>query len=355
MSQEADQEIGAEHPRERLGFVGHENAEAELSAAIAGGRMHHAWLICGPKGVGKATLAYRAARVLLGARQTNDHALAVDPNDPMVRQIAQLSHPDLLVVRRSVNDTTGKLRTEITVDDARKLGQFFSLKASVPGGRRVAIIDAADELNRNAANAILKTLEESPEGGVIFLVCHAAGKLLPTIRSRCRRLVLEALDDAQVRSVAGSDADPAAIVLAQGSPGRATALASAGVGSLYRKVSSALSGLPRLPLADASALAEAGGKSDFAFDVLFDVLENWLIRVAQAGAGLPILEVEPGESAGMERMARAAGGRRVVEAWDKVREVRTATHGLNLDKTASVLEALRHVRRSLAPQSARAA
>lgn len=355
MSTETDQEAGAEHPRERLTLVGHERAEAELATAISGGRMHHAWLICGPKGVGKATLVYRAARVLLGASPSYERPLAVVPSSPVVRQVAQLSHPDLMVIRRSINDTTGKPRSEITVDDARKLGQFFSLKASIPGGRRVAIIDAADELNRNAANAILKTLEEPPEGGVIFLVCHAAGRLLPTIRSRCRRLVLEPLDDDQVRSVAGDNADPAAVVLAQGSPGRAAALASVGVGALYRQVSSALSGLPRLPLADASVLAESGGKSDFAFDVLFDVLENWLVRVAQAGSGLPILEVEPGESAAMERMARAVGGRRVVEAWDKVREVRAATHGLNLDKAASVLEALRHVRRSLAPSTPRAA
>lgn len=158
---------------------------AEFEAALAGGRLHHAWLLTGPKGLGKAGFAYRAARRLLGA--TADPAygpLGSAPDDPVNRLIAARSHPDLMVLDR---DETGEARRSISVDEARRLPELF-VKAPALAKRRVAIIDAADDMNPNAANAVLKTLEEPPPGGVLLLVCHAPGKLLPTIRSRCRRL-----------------------------------------------------------------------------------------------------------------------------------------------------------------------
>ncbi len=136
-----------------------------------------------------------------------------------------LSHPDLFVLRRGLNER-GKPRREIAVDDARDLGHFFSLAPS-EGGMRVAIVDAVDDLNRNAANAILKTLEEPPARSILLLVCHAPGAILPTIRSRCRRMALRPLSDDDVRKA--SDADTGIVSLAKGRPGRAIALKAQGV------------------------------------------------------------------------------------------------------------------------------
>ena len=172
---------------------------AIFEAALANGRLHHAWLLTGPKGLGKAGFAFRAARRLLGA--TPDPAfgpLGSRSDDPVNRLIAARAHPDLTVLDR---DETGEARRSISVDEARRLPDVFA-KAAGMAGRRIAIIDAADDLNPNAANAVLKTLEEPPPGGVLLLVCHAPGRLLPTIRSRCRRLNFRAWSPEALRSFA---------------------------------------------------------------------------------------------------------------------------------------------------------
>lgn len=224
---ETDQEPGALHPRLTYAFVGHEVQEAMLAEALAGHRMHHAWMLSGPKGLGKATLAYRFARAALGAKRIKGgRPLDVDPEDEIARKIAAQAHPDLFVLRRGYNER-GRPRREITVDDARELGHFFSM-APAQGGMRVAIIDSVDDLNRNAANAILKTLEEPPAQSVLLLVCHAPGAALATIRSRCRRLALKPLSDERVREALGGKHD-GLVTLAKGRPGRAIALHAQGV------------------------------------------------------------------------------------------------------------------------------
>jgi DNA polymerase-3 subunit delta' len=184
---------------------------AAFDAALARGRLHHAWLLTGPKGLGKAAFAFRAARRLLGAAPTaGGGPLNSAADDPVNRLIAAQSHPDLLVLDR---DETGEKRRTISVDEARRLPDVFT-KAPALASRRVAIIDAADDLNPNAANAVLKTLEEPPTGSVLFLVCHAPGRLLPTIRSRCRRLVFRPWTEAELRAYAarrGLDWRPGAV------------------------------------------------------------------------------------------------------------------------------------------------
>lgn len=224
---ETDKEPETPHPRETFSFAGHEAQERVLADALDGPRLHHAWLLAGSKGLGKATLAYRFARAALGARRSGPRPLDVDPEDPVARKIAALSHPDLFVLRRGLNER-GKPRREIAVDDARELGGFFALAPS-QGGMRVAIIDAVDELNTNSANAILKILEEPPARSVLLLVCHAPGAALATIRSRCRRLALRPLSDDQVRAALGGGDDEALVQLAKGRPGRALALKAQGV------------------------------------------------------------------------------------------------------------------------------
>ena len=224
---ETDKEPGAAHPRESFAFFGHDREEAILADALASGRMHHAWLITGPKGIGKASLAYRFARAALGAKRIGPRPFDVDPEAPAARRVAALSHPDMFVLRRGFNER-GRPRREIAVDEARALSGFFTL-APAEGGMRVAIIDAVDDLNRNAANAILKTLEEPPARSALLLVCHAPGAALATIRSRCRRLALRPLNDAAMRVGLGGEQDEALLGLVKGRPGRAIALRAQGV------------------------------------------------------------------------------------------------------------------------------
>src|SRR5438445_12195385 len=159
---ETDRLEGFAHPRETTRLVGQDDALARAARAIRLGRPPQAWLITGPPGIGKATLAYRIARYLLryGATPGGPADLAAPPIDPVSRQIEAQSHPGLLVLRRRENDR-GKLKTVLDVDEIRRLGGFFGMTAAA-GGWRVAILDCADEMNDNAANALLKVLEEPP-------------------------------------------------------------------------------------------------------------------------------------------------------------------------------------------------
>ena len=182
-------------PRANPDLLGHRDAEATILEAIRAGRMHHAWLITGPEGVGKATLAYRFARRLLAGQPRDPAAepsLALEPADPVFRRVAAGSHADLLTIERMFNEKTKRMRTQIAVEDVRTINGFMSLTPA-EGGWRVVIVDGAEELNQASANALLKILEEPPPRAILLLVCAAPGRLLPTIRSRCRRLRLTPL------------------------------------------------------------------------------------------------------------------------------------------------------------------
>src|SRR5580693_2959920 len=187
----------ANAPRETFSLVGHAQVLARASRAIRSGRPPQAWLISGPPGVGKATLAYRIARYLLafGATDAGPEDLSVPGDSPAARQVAAQSHPGLLVLKRAINPKTGKLMTVLSVDEIRRLADFFGMTSGA-GGWRVAIIDTADDMNDNAANALLKMLEEPPANAMLLLLSNTQGRLLPTIRSRCQRLDLRPLDDA---------------------------------------------------------------------------------------------------------------------------------------------------------------
>jgi DNA polymerase-3 subunit delta' len=316
---ELDKEPGAPHPRETFSYVGHETEEQAFAEGLSGGRMHHAWLLAGPKGLGKATLAYRVARAALGARRTGPRPLDVDPEDLVSRRVAALSHPDLFVLRRGLNER-GRPRREIAVDDARELGHFFALAPS-EGGMRVAIVDAVDDLNRNAANAILKTLEEPPARSILLLVCHAPGAILPTIRSRCRRLGLRPLSDELVRQA--SDADTGVVALAKGRPGRAIALKAQGVDAAGADPKRA-----QAQIARGESAALLGGLYDKMAGEPFEKL-----------AGVLELAGEWTRAAGVEQ-----GGEPWAEAWSALETLRTEAEGLDMDprhalaRAASVLD-----------------
>lgn len=179
------------HPRETFRLFGLEAAETTVLDALESGRMHHAWLLTGSRGIGKATLAYRATRRALGAQpEPSLGILGAHPDDPVCRRIAAQGHSDVLALERPLDDRGGR-KAEIPVERARALGAFFA-RTSGEGGRRICIIDAADEMTVQAANAILKTLEEPPPNSLFFLIAHAPGQLPATIASRCRRLPIRA-------------------------------------------------------------------------------------------------------------------------------------------------------------------
>ncbi|MGD8327641.1 MAG: AAA family ATPase, partial [Sphingomonadales bacterium] len=166
-------------------LLGYDEAERLFLDALNSDRLHHAWLLTGPKGIGKATFAYRLSALLLSDSTNGD----IDELHPAIRLLRNEAHPDLRILKRGIDPKTGKLKSEISVADIRVLQGFLGSTAA-QGGWRIIIIDAADDLNRNAANALLKILEEPPKKVAFFLISHAPGRLLPTIRSRCRHLAL---------------------------------------------------------------------------------------------------------------------------------------------------------------------
>jgi DNA polymerase III subunit delta' len=185
-------------PNERPDQIGREAVERDLRGAIAGGGFSHGWIIAGPKGAGKATLAYRIARAMLDpAALMNAHSFDMLPEARTFRLIAQRAHPDVFIAERAWNEKTSRYQSDITVETIRKLTLFLNRTAAL-GGYRVAIIDSADDLNRNAANALLKALEEPPADTLLLLLSAAPGRLIATIRSRCRRIDLRSLDDAEI-------------------------------------------------------------------------------------------------------------------------------------------------------------
>jgi DNA polymerase-3 subunit delta' len=291
-------------PRDAATILDCEGAERAFLEALARGRLHHAWLLVGPEGVGKATFAYRAARRLLGAAPSPRFGLlGADPDDPVFRQAAGRAHPDLLLLERDNPDE--KARKWIPVEEARGLPEFFS-KSPGRAAYRVAIIDAADDLGANAANAVLKTLEEPPERGVIFLVAHRPGALLPTLRSRCRRLLFptppaEASTPWLVeRASVSEDVAHAYLRMARGAPGKALRFALAGALEVDVAVRALLARLPAIDPGAALTLADGfrGPEGVQKFALVMDRLAAALGERACAAA-------RDGE-AGAERWAEAA-------------------------------------------------
>jgi len=364
---EPDRIEGAPHPRETSTIHGQDAAAQMFLDAFNAGRLHHGWLISGPRGTGKATLAWSIARFLLATPDPDDGglfgapppatSLHVDPEHPAARQVMSGAHPGLFVLRRPVNDKTGTLRQEITVEEARRLKSFFALSAA-DGGRRVVIVDSADELNPNAANAILKLLEEPPARAVLLLVSHQPSGLLPTIRSRCRELRLRPLaapDIARALEGAGIEAahPDTLAALAAGSAGEAIRLSALGGADLYAELVALFATMPRLDRPRAIALAEAAAQRgrEEQRDLLATLLDRLMIRIARTGAtGRPPLpEAAPGEA---DLLSRLAPTPQAARAWaETAQEVGARLrHGraVNLDPAALILDTLFRIQKTAA-------
>ncbi len=355
-----DQIEGAPHPRDTLEIFGQDSAEAAFLEAYTTDRVHHAWLLTGPRGVGKATLAWRIARFLLATPPVEDDglfgapptptSLQIDAEHPVARRIAAGSEPGLKSITRTPNPKTERMRDQIVVDDIRRLAGFFHMSAA-DGGRRVVIVDAADEMNTSAANALLKMLEEPPANATLLLISHQPSALLPTIRSRCRTLRLSALsseDMARAMAQAGVEPNANAHALAElsgGSVGDAMALSLMGGMDIYAELVALLSSLPQLDRARSLKLAEAAAArgAENKLSLLFTLLDLLLARLARTGATgtPPQVQAAKGEATMLTRLSQTP---RQGRAWaDIAAEIGArARHGraVNLDPAALILDTL---------------
>jgi DNA polymerase-3 subunit delta' len=352
----ADAAAGALPPRANPDLVGHEAAETALLAAAASRRLPHALILGGPRGIGKATLAFRLARFLLAEEEGGaglfaapPSSLSLPPDHPVFRRVAAAGHADLLTVERGRDPRRkDKLRGEIVVEDTRGIVGFLRMTPA-EGGWRIVVVDSADEMNRNAANALLKILEEPPARSLLLLVSHAPGRLLPTIRSRCRTLMLKPLPDETVGRLLARyrPETPAAeieklVLLAEGSVGRALELAASGGIELYAKLVGLLASLPELDAPAlhgfADRLARADGEE--AYRTASELLLQWLTRmVTGAARGVAADEIVPGEGAAMRRLLARHALDRWVEVWEKIARLFAQADHLNLERKQAVLGA----------------
>jgi DNA polymerase-3 subunit delta' len=315
-------------------LVGHDEAMRDVQVAFESGRMPHAWLIAGIEGIGKATLAKHIAQFIMANGQ--GELGKTDPHHHIAKLVEAETHPDLLVIRRPVDEKTGELRNIIPVDDALKVATFLH-KTATHGGWRVVIIDEAHRLNRNGQNAILKIIEEPPPHTLILITVITPGVLLPTIRSRCRLLELAPLDMEHMRAILHRDAphiakeDISALIdLSGGSIGFALKILQSEVLPLYREMLAILDAMPQLDVARLHKLADQiGRKADTdSFDVLTTLLVERLRELAHHEARR--------EPHGHVTLA--------LQIWDKTRETFRAAEVGNLDRKLAFINAMSDIR-----------
>ncbi len=338
---ESDALEGCPHPRETYDLIGQGEAEHEILKAYQSNALPQAIILGGPAGIGKATLAWRAARFLLA--HPNPAApevqvaqdMFVAPEHPAAHQLAALSHTDLVLLRREWNEKTKKFFSEIRTDDVRGAIHLFQ-QAAGAGGYRICIVDSAEDLNRSGANALLKTIEEPPPKSLFLIVSHRPDSLLPTIRSRCRRILLKPLSAGSILPILDGLGPPwsesapeeraAAAARAQGSLHDALRLLAGGGAAFDGQIRAMLEALPRLDWQAVHGLADQiAGRDGLAdYETLMITIIDWLDETVKAQA-------EAGGAISAKRLAPLA------EVWEKVSEAARETEVLNLDKRPLVL------------------
>jgi DNA polymerase-3 subunit delta' len=341
MVEAADDDSPFPPPRATADLVGQDAAEALLVKALAGGRLHHGWIFGGPSGIGKETLAYRFARRLLAGGGFEAPGLSMPESHPVFRRIAAEGHADLRAISLP-RDKKGEEKSILPVDEIRKIPPFLRL-TSAEGGWRVAIVDSAEKMNLAAQNALLKILEEPPERAVLILICDRPGRLLPTIRSRCRSLTLEPLSDSDaarllVRHAPDTSPEERALLLrlAEGSIGRALRLWHEGGLELYRDLEAVLTRLPRLDSAATQDFAEKAGGwgKERRFAQTAELLTWWLRRMARisaTGGGA--------EDKTEARLAALRPARSWLSAFDDVSRILNDAERASLDRAAALTAA----------------
>lgn len=357
---EPDRLDHAPHPRDTQQLFGQSNPQTDVLDSFNSGRLHHAWMITGPQGIGKATLAYRIAAFLL-ASDPPDQGGMFDPvvptsldvagDHPVKHRIKTQTEPGLFVLKRPLDDKQEKLKTVITVDEVRKLKGFFSLSAG-GNGRRVVIVDALDEMNPQAANALLKVLEEPPELATILLITHQPSRVLPTIRSRCRVLKCDPLgpDDLQAafaQAAPDHSFDPGLAALADGSVGRALTLATGQGYQLYQDIVQLCNTLPKF---DRSAAIQFANKTTpprpavAASDVV-DLVDLFLSRMARSVlSGGGDIQAAKGERDLFARLCPTAhAARKWADCQHSQSQKARQALQVNLDPSAVILDMLFHI------------
>jgi DNA polymerase III subunit delta' len=334
---ESDRIDETPHPRETLDFFGHREAEQGLLNAYRAGRLPQAYVIGGPIGIGKATLAWRLARFLLAfpdptapaVQRADDLGLGAD--DPVMHKVAALSHGDVVLLRREWNEKSKRHYTEIRVDDVRQASHLFR-SAAAAGGYRICIVDSADDLNNSAANALLKLVEEPPPRSLFLIVSHRPALLLPTLRSRAQMLTLRPLETGDVLRVMNALGDPwtgvdesdrqIAAERAGGSVATALSLLAGEGISIDNQVRALLSALPALDWRAVHALADrvTGRDQTADLDRVITAVVDWIDERLRAEA-----------ASGPARLAPLA------EVWEKAADAAREAEALNLDKRPVIL------------------
>lgn len=340
-------DVTLQEPAGNPDLFGHDEAVQTLERALRSGRLHHGWLFHGRRGIGKATLAYRFARALLAGPGASRPGLAIDADHPVVAQVAGRHHPDLKVIEAERDPKTGRVKPTIPVDRVREAAASLHSTAAI-AERRVLIVDGAEQLNRNAQNALLKPLEEPPEGAVLILVSHRPGRVAATLRSRCAKLPMHGLDEVLLHDLLtrhAPDLPEAArqpvIALAKGSLGRALEVAGGDWLHTYERVVSTLAAEPpdALDLDDlAAALAKQSAKDGFS--TIVDLIQTVLGRIVAVATDRSSTPLFAGEMSGLSRLATRQGLDRWAALWEKIGRLSAAVDGLNLDHTQALAQIL---------------
>lgn len=339
---------GDRPPRLTREIIGHDAAFADFTQSRSRGRLHHSWLLSGIKGIGKASFAYQVARHLL-LKTPADTPLhhCVPDTDPAMRLIDTGAHPDLFVLTRGYNRDTDKFRTEIAIDDVRRMKSFFQL-SSAGANWRVCIIDSLDEMNKYSLNSLLKILEEPPEKSIFLLVSHRVGSVLDTIKSRSRQLEFRPLTCPQLEQLVSHhlpetppEAMAAAAFLADGSAHMALTLAELGGFDLYRDLIALLDGLPRPDVEALHGFADRfGPRGDVkSFPVFCFLLSNWLHRALRSHIdGQNLVPVFAGEDDVAARFVSRTNTGALLGLWEKITDDARQAEALNLDRKQIVLD-----------------
>ncbi len=343
-------------PRTTAELFGHEDAEARLLADFNAGRMPHAIILAGPAGIGKATLAYRLARFMLTQGAAGDslfgapaapETLAVDAKNPVFNRVASGGHADLLVIERAFDDKKGKLKKNISADDARSIAPFLR-KTAAEGGWRVVIVDGAEDLNPTSQNALLKILEEPPSKALLILTTTQPGAFLPTIRSRCRMVNLKPLPDAVVeklllKSHPQLSVQEKSILLriGAGSVGKAAQFYADDGITVYKSLLAVAQNMPQIDMVQVHELADKLGRgSEDVFALTEEIMTGWCEHIVRAHArGHAPVDILPGDSAIFALWQSSFAPTHFLQAGDKLRQLFDAATRFNLDKRQTIISA----------------